>query len=77
MTTLERLEAEVLGLSAAERTRLVERLLASLDEDDEIAAAWAAEAELRIAALARGESRTVPVLDAIAAARARLPGGSE
>ena len=43
MTTLERIEAEALALSTAERSRLVERLLASLDEDDEVAASWALE----------------------------------
>jgi putative addiction module component (TIGR02574 family) len=74
MTTLERLEAEALGLPLPERTRLIECLLASLDEDDEIAAAWAEEAERRIDALERGETQALPVEDVIAQARARIAG---
>ena len=35
-TTLEALEAAALQLSAAERSQLAERLLVSLEEDDEI-----------------------------------------
>jgi len=77
VTRLERVEAEALSLSVPERTRLVEILLASLDEDDEIAAAWAEEAERRIDALDRGEVDTVPVEDVIAQARARLGGKAE
>lgn len=45
--TLEALEAEALRLSAAERARLVERLIASLDTDPEVEEAWAAEVERR------------------------------
>lgn len=77
MTLLERVEAEALSLSAPERTRLVEILLASLDEDDEIAAAWAEEAERRIDALERGEMQAIPVEEVIAQARARLNGKTE
>jgi putative addiction module component (TIGR02574 family) len=72
MKTLERIKAEALSLSAPERTRLIEVLLASLDEEDEIAAAWAEEAERRIDAFERGEMEAVPVNEAIARARARI-----
>lgn len=37
---LEDIEAAALQLAPAERAKLAERLLASLDEDDEILAAW-------------------------------------
>lgn len=45
--TIELLEAEALQLSAADRARLVERLIASLDADPEVEEAWAAEVERR------------------------------
>lgn len=53
-STLEALEAEVLRLSAAERARLVERLIASLDIDPEVEEAWAAEVERRNAEIESG-----------------------
>ena len=74
MTILERIEAEALELPAADRWRLAERLLASLEQDDEIAGLWAEEAERRIDALARGETSVMPVEDVVAAARARIAG---
>ena len=40
-TQFEVLEAEVLKLTAIERARLAELLIASLDEDSEIEEAWA------------------------------------
>ncbi len=76
MNTLERLEAEALSLPLPERTRLIECLLASLDGEDEVAAAWADEAERRIDALARGETQLLPADEVIAQARARIAGRS-
>ena len=46
-TPLEIVEAEALKLSASERALLAEHLLASLDQDNEIDAAWAAEVASR------------------------------
>jgi hypothetical protein len=43
----EDIEAAALQLTQAERAKLAERLLVSLDEDDEILAAWVEEAERR------------------------------
>jgi putative addiction module component (TIGR02574 family) len=54
---LELLEAEAMKLSANERAALVQLLLASLDEDDEIEDAWAIETERRIEEI---ESGTTP-----------------
>ena len=51
---------------------LAERLLASLDEDDEILAAWVAEAERRGEAFERGEMNAIDFDEAIAQARSRL-----
>jgi hypothetical protein len=51
---LEVLEAQVLKLSAADRSRLLERLLASLDVDPDVEAAWDEVADAREAALEGG-----------------------
>lgn len=72
--TLEDIEAAALQLTTHERARLVERLLLSLDEDDEILAAWVAEAERRGEAFARGEMDAIDFDEAIARLRARLAG---
>ncbi len=59
-SSVEVLEAEVLQLSVAERARLVERLIASLDADPDIAEAWAAEVERRQAQLESGAAKLRP-----------------
>ena len=63
-TTLEALEAEALKLAPAERSRLAERLIASLDEHDEIEAAWDALADARETAIG----------EAMALLESRFPG---
>jgi hypothetical protein len=45
--TVETLEAAALQLTPADRARLVNRLIASLDADPEVEEAWAAEVERR------------------------------
>lgn len=72
ISPLEDIEAAALQLAPAERAKLAERLLVSLDEEDEILATWVAEAERRGDAFARGEMETVDFDEAIAQARARL-----
>lgn len=71
-TTLELLEAEVLKLSALERSRLLERLIASLDTEPEVEAAWEKEADRRDAELDAGSVIAVAGDEAIARLRARL-----
>ena len=46
-TPLEALEAKVLNLPAAERSQLLDKLLASLDQDHSIEDAWQTEAKRR------------------------------
>lgn len=70
--TLEALEAEALKLSKPQRTRLVERLIASLDSDPEVEAAWAAEAERRQLEIERGAVSPVPASDAVAKLKAEF-----
>lgn len=69
---LEDIEAAALQLTPAERARLAERLLLSLDEDDEILASWVEEAERRGDAYDRGEMVAIDFDESIALARARL-----
>lgn len=69
---LEDIEAAAMQLAPAERAHLAERLLVSLDEDDEILAAWVAEAERRGDAFDRGEMGAIDFEEAIAQARARI-----
>ena len=58
-STVEALEAEALQLPAAERARLVERLITSLDADPNVEEAWGADVERRQAQI---ESGTVSLL---------------
>lgn len=69
---LEAIEATVMQLPRTDRVHLAERLLASLDEDDDILAAWIEESERRLNALERGETTAFPVEEALAYARASL-----
>lgn len=69
---LELLEAEALKLTTSERAAFAQLLLASLDEDSEIEAAWAAEVERRIADVENGVVQTIPIAEALAQVRATL-----
>lgn len=71
-TQFETLEAEALKLTVAERAKLAEHLIASLDEDSEIEEAWAAETDRRIAEIEAGTAQLIPGAEAIARARAAL-----
>jgi putative addiction module component (TIGR02574 family) len=71
-SNVEVLKAEVLKLPAAERARLVERLIASLDADPEVEEAWAAEVERRQADLERGAARLVPGPESLAKLKAEF-----
>lgn len=68
-TTLDQLQAAVLALPEAERARLADKLLASLDEDVEIETAWRTEVRDRLAAYERGDVAAVPADDVLAKAR--------
>ena len=66
------LEAEALSLPPAERSRLVDRLLASLGHDPEWEQAWSNEADDREARIADGKAQWVDGPEAIARVRASL-----
>jgi hypothetical protein len=53
-TTLDTLQAEVLKLSAADRARLLDTLLDSIDQDEEMEREWERIAEERDAELDTG-----------------------
>lgn len=58
---VDKLAAEARQLSADERVELVETILAQLpDADPDWDAAWTAEAERRMAAVARGDDTLIP-----------------
>ena len=73
-TALETLQAEVLRLSSADRARLLDHLIASLDQDAGAEAEWDQVADEREASLAAGSSSTVPLEQVIARLQARFPG---
>jgi hypothetical protein len=71
-STLETIEAEVLRLPAAERSRLLDRLIASLDADQAIDQAWDAEAARRDAEIESGASVPVDGKEVVAKLRAQI-----
>lgn len=58
--TVETLEAAALQLTPADRARLVERLIATLDADPEVEEAWAAEVERRQVEIENGSVSLLP-----------------
>ena len=70
--TTEQVEQELLKLPLAERARLAERLIASLDEDAEIEAAWIAEVRRRDEEMVSGAVEGIPLEDALRTVRSRF-----
>ena len=73
-TSLEALQADALRLSPKDRALLLDRLIASLDADGEVEAAWDAVADQREAEIEAGTAKVVPLEVAIARLEARFPG---
>ena len=71
-STVEAVEAAALQLSATERAHLIERLIASLDIDPDIEAAWAAEVERRNAEIENGTVSLIPGHEALANLKAEF-----
>ena len=63
---LETLEAEVLRLSPADRSQLLDRVVASLDADKALDTAWDNEAARRDAEIDNGSSTPVSGHDVLA-----------
>lgn len=64
--SIEAIEAEALGLSTADRARLVEKLISSLEIDPSVEEAWAVEVERRHAQIESGAVSAVPGPEALA-----------
>lgn len=69
---LELLEAEILKLAPSDRSRLLERIIASLVPDPEVEAAWDREAERREALMISGATTEVSAQEAAARLRSKL-----
>lgn len=69
---IEALEAEVLGLPSAERSRLLDRLIASLDVDPAVEEAWMLEARRRDEEIESETVQAIPGDLALARLRAGL-----
>ncbi len=61
LTTIEAIEAEVLNLPSTDRSRLLDKLIASLDSDREVEEAWMREAKRRDDEIESGAIETIPV----------------
>ncbi len=75
MSSLEQIAETALGLPVSDRTRLVARLLESLDDarhDPEIERAWESEVARRIRDLLDGRAKTIPAEQALSEARSKL-----
>ncbi|MBC8058812.1 MAG: addiction module protein [Rhizobiales bacterium] len=71
-TSLETLEAEVLRLSPAERSWLLDRVVSSLDADATLDAAWDREAAERDAEIESGVSAPIDGRAVLARLRAEV-----
>ncbi len=71
-TPVHELEAEVLSLAAADRARILERLIESFDGDTKIEEAWLDEALRREAEVLSGKVAMVTGREAVDRIRARL-----
>jgi putative addiction module component (TIGR02574 family) len=73
-SSIEIIETEALRLSATERARLIERLIASLDVDPEVEEAWAAEVERRNSEIETGKVSLISGPEVIAKLKASFSG---
>lgn len=66
---VDAIESQALALSAEERVRLADRLIASVFKDEAIEVAWSSEVERRIKDIEAGRVSSIPASQAIARAR--------
>lgn len=72
--TSESVKAEVMCLAPAERARLLDQIIESLDRDAEAECAWDQVALQRESEIESGSVTGVPLEDVIARLEARFPG---
>jgi Putative addiction module component len=73
-TTLDTLQAEVMKLSAADRSRLLDALLDRVDQDEEVEKQWEQVADQRDAELDSGAVAAVDGTAVLARLKAKFPG---
>ena len=73
-TTLDTLQAEVMKLSAADRSRLLDALLDKVDQDEEVEKEWEQIADRRDAELDSGAVIAVDGPTVLASLKAKFPG---
>ena len=69
---LETRRAQAMQLDPADLVHLLERLLACLDTDPEVASAWEQETDRRENAFASGAAKDLPSHEALTRLRAKL-----
>ena len=67
---VEMLEAAALQLNPADRARLIDRLIATLDADPQVKEAWAAEVERRQSEIENGNVSLLPGPETLARLKA-------
>ena len=75
MSSIEQIAETALGLSLSDRSRLVVRLLESLDgapPDPDVDQAWEAEVARRVRDLVEGRAQTIPAAQALREALDKL-----
>ena len=72
--TIESLKAEVMSLAPADRARLLDQLIVSLDRDVDTEEAWDELALKRENEIESGSIQGVPLEDVVARLEARFPG---
>ena len=72
--TIESLKAEVMSLAPADRARLLDQLIVSLDRDADAEEAWDELALKRENEIESGSAQGVPLEDVVARLEARFPG---
>ena len=70
--TVETLEVLALQLTPADRARVVDRLIATLDADPEVEEAWAAEIERRQSEIENGTVSLLPGPETLAKLKAEF-----
>ena len=70
--TVETLEAAALQLTSAERARLVDRLITTLDADPQVEEAWAAEVDRRQTEIENGTVSLLPGPESLAKLKAEF-----
>ncbi len=70
--TVDLIEAQAYSLDRADKNRLIDSLLRSLDADDEVAQAWLEEATRRAEEIRTGKVQCIPLEQVMAELEGRL-----